>query len=359
MMKSKKRIDEFDIAKGIAIIAMIIGHLGMKNLDMIVYPFHMPLFFIISGYFISKTDSFLRFVKKKLNGLILPYYSCAVIICISSIITNEFVKIIHSSFKIHSILSWGFAAIYGAGTNYLLPKNIISIGGIWFLQALFIASVIVKLLDILISNKYEYFKAIIVIFLAIASYVSSKYIWLPLNIQTGLFSTIYVYVGYFIKQRFNYETIKEKYLVNAKWFSIFTIIFVVSIFLEQGKFNIANLSIEAGIIGIISSFSNSFLIIVVSSVIKDHTSNFKNILIWLGRNSLYILCVHIWQLDLVPNPIGIFEKILPIFGFENVIIFSKILIVIFFVLFATIMSYLIIEIKKYLISFKQRKLGGQ
>lgn len=29
MLKKKKRIDEFDIAKGIAIIAMIIGHLSM------------------------------------------------------------------------------------------------------------------------------------------------------------------------------------------------------------------------------------------------------------------------------------------------------------------------------------------
>ncbi|MDD6423524.1 MAG: hypothetical protein PUF83_10810 [Intestinibaculum porci] len=44
MLKKKKRIDEFDIAKGIAIIAMIIGHLGMKHINMIVYAFHMPLF---------------------------------------------------------------------------------------------------------------------------------------------------------------------------------------------------------------------------------------------------------------------------------------------------------------------------
>ena len=49
MLKKKKRIDEFDIAKGIAIIAMIIGHLGMKHINMIVYAFHMPLFFIGKG----------------------------------------------------------------------------------------------------------------------------------------------------------------------------------------------------------------------------------------------------------------------------------------------------------------------
>ncbi|WP_269461191.1 hypothetical protein [Intestinibaculum porci] len=42
-----------------------------------------------------------------------------------------------------------------------------------------------KLLDIFIDRHYEYVKAMIVLLLAVTSYISAKYIWLPLNIQTG------------------------------------------------------------------------------------------------------------------------------------------------------------------------------
>lgn len=49
----KKRINYFDIAKGLGILLMIIGHMPIKNeyLKNFIFCFHMPLFFIISGYF--------------------------------------------------------------------------------------------------------------------------------------------------------------------------------------------------------------------------------------------------------------------------------------------------------------------
>lgn len=39
-----KREVEFDIAKGIAIISVILGHLGNGCFDRVVYVYHMPLF---------------------------------------------------------------------------------------------------------------------------------------------------------------------------------------------------------------------------------------------------------------------------------------------------------------------------
>ena len=47
----KKRINYFDIAKGLGILLMIIGHMPIKNeyLKNFIFCFHMPLFFAISG----------------------------------------------------------------------------------------------------------------------------------------------------------------------------------------------------------------------------------------------------------------------------------------------------------------------
>lgn len=122
MLKKKKRIDEFDIAKGIAIIAMIIGHLGMKHINMIVYAFHMPLFFILSGYFLSAKDSFIHFIKKKFIGLIIPYYICAGMICLTSVISNRFVNMLHTTFQTHDITTWITAMFMGPArsTYYLM-----------------------------------------------------------------------------------------------------------------------------------------------------------------------------------------------------------------------------------------------
>lgn len=348
MLKEKKRIDEFDIAKGIAIIAMIIGHLGIKHVNMIVYSFHMPLFFILSGYFLSAKDTFCHFTKKKFIGLIVPYYMCAGIICLSSIFTNHFVDNLQTSFQTYDITTWVTALLYGAGSKHLLHNGIISIGGIWFLQALFITSILVKLLDILISSKHEYIKATTIILLAIASYMSAKHIWLPLNIQTGLFSAVYVYLGYFLKQHFNYAVIKEKYLMNIKVTIAFIVLFVISIFFEQGKFYLVNLSIKGGIISIVMSFFNSFLMIDLSLVIKNHLDRIMKILIWYGKNSLYLLCAHIWQMDLFPNPRGIFRRAFSRFGLPHPFFLSKTTTLIFLIMSATAISFFIIEIKRLL-----------
>ncbi|WP_270224197.1 acyltransferase family protein [Lactiplantibacillus pentosus] len=52
-----KRIEWIDIAKGIAILAVVVGHtLGPYNGQLfgsLIFAFHMPIFFMLSGYLSS------------------------------------------------------------------------------------------------------------------------------------------------------------------------------------------------------------------------------------------------------------------------------------------------------------------
>lgn len=102
-----KRSIELDIAKGFAILLMVIGHAIAWNYpdrsfltgDMasmsqgeqwgallwrLIYSFHMPLFFFISGYLMFKSDTDLKWlfslVKKKLIRILLPYISTALLL---------------------------------------------------------------------------------------------------------------------------------------------------------------------------------------------------------------------------------------------------------------------------------------
>lgn len=73
-MKEKQRVQFWDIARGIAIILMIVGHTlprewwGVK----IAYSFHMPLFVIASGYFFKENEKIGTVIKNVCLKLVLP-----------------------------------------------------------------------------------------------------------------------------------------------------------------------------------------------------------------------------------------------------------------------------------------------
>ena len=71
---NKKRDAEFDIAKGILILCVVIGHGGSDSIADFVYRFHMPLFFILSGYFIQNQSDVGQYAKRQFEKLMIPYF---------------------------------------------------------------------------------------------------------------------------------------------------------------------------------------------------------------------------------------------------------------------------------------------
>lgn len=85
----KDRDTTFDIMKGIGIALMVIGHSGAPFRDYI-YLFHMPLFFMISGYLwnchnADNIDKIVLYAKKKIKTLWVPY----VVINVFFVVTNN------------------------------------------------------------------------------------------------------------------------------------------------------------------------------------------------------------------------------------------------------------------------------
>ncbi len=69
------RNNSIDIAKGILIFLVVLGHApeGSAALHKYIYWFHMPAFFIISGLFLRETFCLKEEVKKKALRLLVPY----------------------------------------------------------------------------------------------------------------------------------------------------------------------------------------------------------------------------------------------------------------------------------------------
>lgn len=71
------REDWIDILKGIGIILVVIGHISIGNsLVKWIYSFHMPLFFILSGYVFGrgkKQYTFVKFAEKRTKSILVPF----------------------------------------------------------------------------------------------------------------------------------------------------------------------------------------------------------------------------------------------------------------------------------------------
>lgn len=76
METGARRIIWADYAKALGIFLMLLGHCELKNQNLFdwIYTFHMPLFFILTGYFMpTKEIGFDAYFKKNVRQLIVPY----------------------------------------------------------------------------------------------------------------------------------------------------------------------------------------------------------------------------------------------------------------------------------------------
>lgn len=91
------REEKWDIFRGIAILLVVIGHLVEGNTAMwnLIYVVHIPIFFIISGYFAFysvKKYSFKENQIKKAKTLLLPWFTWSAVAvamnCLKEFVTN-------------------------------------------------------------------------------------------------------------------------------------------------------------------------------------------------------------------------------------------------------------------------------
>lgn len=118
----QQRNKGFDIAKGIAIYMVVLGHLleQIGGQDIIVISFsHMPVFFFISGYFMrSGVERYTKqmFIKRKVITLLFPYFVWSLISFLANVsvdifnghrVSKEFVEIF-----IHARSCWFLVALF-------------------------------------------------------------------------------------------------------------------------------------------------------------------------------------------------------------------------------------------------------
>ena len=283
-----KRLQYIDIAKGIAMICIILGHMGNANINRVVFTFHVPIFFFITGYFISDKCEVNIFVRNKVRTLIIPY----LITCFAIVIIATLQGAICGD-AIVEIKKWSYASVYGAGDSYTNPFYIPGIGAIWFLLATFWGSIFLRIS--LNFNKYIRLFSIAVIFAI--GYYSRKLFWFPLSIQAGACATLFMYMGNLLNLT---KDILKEIPNEVKKFGIgFAMVTWYFFIKDFQSFWLVHCDIGRGIVDIFGSMCACAMVILISRTIEIKTKKISNVLAYLGRYSLLILCVHVIELNLV------------------------------------------------------------
>lgn len=290
----KERQSYIDIAKGIAIILVILGHNGLPDMvNIYIYTVHMPLFFILSGFFL-KNEEIQDTVKKGWRRLIRPYLFTSMFI-LTFFVLYQAAKRNYDGLQLYDIL---ISAVNG------------TIGPVWFLLSLFVAKTEICLFQY-IPNRLNQFAVLLLI--AFVGYLLGHYVpalSVPNFIYAGLTAAIYLLIGAEIYRRGLFDI-----HVSAISFVIFAVVLFLSIQYLPIIYSNTNVYPE-GLFSIVDSTLIS-IVFIYSCKYIEKVGILSDILKYMGCNTMIILCFHAIEMSLnlwkylpeMPFPVWILKVI--------------------------------------------------
>ena len=257
------RIDTFDILKGIGIILVIVCHTFMKEIGPFILAFHMPLFFIVAGYFF-KYKPISEQIKKDFRRLIVPYLFIVISIALIACIKD---------FKSTGYIKYSLSTLYECST----PA--------WFLLALFGAKV---LFNIVYSISDKYYMSISFVLSSIPCFITHFIDIDPIfAIGSSICSVFFFAIGFFISE--NNSKSQLKVSMPFLFFISVVLWLITCIF---GAVDLHYCIIKLWIIDFIGACAGVYICYVISRYVEDKTIIVKRILVKAGYYSFVIYSFH-------------------------------------------------------------------
>ena len=290
------RKDWVDIYKAILIILVVIGH-SYTPYFRVIFWFHMPLFFSLSGYLHKENSGIKIFksIKKKAKRLLIPWLFYFLILDIIPMIMMEHASIFEI-IKRCAMFLWSGKML----------------GGVYWYSPVLLLTIILFML----LNKISQKKQIVILILSyILGILESIYLipldnaqisfWLrfPWDVDVCLLSIVYFAIGYYSKKM-------NLIRIYNKWLMIISIIVVViSIYLMQINvitydFNMKYTQYKNFVYPLLFPLIFGILIMQISLCLKK-IRYVNQLLASCGRASMVIMFIH--------NPIREYIMI-PLFG---------------------------------------------
>ena len=268
MNATNGRIQIFDALKGVAIILMIVNHVKLDGsfLWRFIGVFHMPLFFILSGY-LYKNRSMYDMLCRNTKKILLPYFvTCLAIWLLKCVFYSDY--------------TWGFSIIYG-NSRPLPTYGMFKVGPLWFLTAFFCSMIYINLLLRIKSKLYKWI-IVSVLFAFSVVVVQNTGCLLPFGMTTALGGAIFILIGMELKEW-------PQLFFNKKilYFGLFLWLICVCI----GKCSMAYHIYKLNLIQVIGGLYGTYVCYKILGQLRQDSLSYR-ILCYVGVNSLSCLCIH-------------------------------------------------------------------
>ena len=205
-MEKGNRTQSVDIAKGILIILVVVAHAQTDMIHDIIFMFHMPLFFVISG-FLMKREKLLKagYVLGKIKHLIIPY---VVYLVLDMLLVRKTLSVHDWMYAI-----WGGRAV--TGVYWYITC---------FIFTIFILTILLKKLsDRIVKGLFLVGGGIAIL----ESHLVDRIHFLqspgiPWNLDVALMALVYVGIGFFYK-----DQIKKLLKYDSRRFDLLAVLIAI------------------------------------------------------------------------------------------------------------------------------------
>lgn len=291
---AENRLQFIDIMRAFLIAFVVLGHSGFAYLNYL-YWFHMPAFFIISGYLYKQVDAsqIKNYIKRKSNSFLIPYFSFGILISAAVFFLDKAGRL---NFK--GFLRNMFFLVYGG-------RSVLGILGVfWFVPCLLLTTVLFLLIDTYIkSNRVKVSIFIVMYLLAhVDAVIMLRFrdslpfplnMSFPWNCNVVLLALPYFAIGYLIKKKSIINKLSQKHLAVK----CFALVLICSILITLHYNKLFNFDLNMKYI----QYYNVALDLVIPllftltlmllSVGLEKISSF-NFIKYIGKNTLIIMYLH-------------------------------------------------------------------
>lgn len=312
------RDNTVSILKGIGILLVVVGHSGCPHiLSRWIFCFHMPLFFMASGYFFRDEyiDNPWEFFQKKVRGIYWPFVKWSIVFLL-----------LHNVFMYFGIMNPEYGSSQGHCPSWFSAMDILRnsvdvvtkmtsydyfiCGAFWFFRSLFVGNVLLCLCSWLVKKYFHVSRSVLLVTIVFGILGGLKVLYgkdIPNWPQGGyreLMAVFFIGMGCLTK---------SLVVKNAeKWYVVFVafLLLAISAIWLPTNMGYKGQTWVKWLTLCITGVAGFFFVFGISRLVDGQTDRLKKVFVFLGENSIYILIFHflffkpasylkaiIWHLD--------------------------------------------------------------
>lgn len=308
-----KRLDYVDIAKGLGILLVVLGHIKLEY-----FPYcgsvHIPLFFVAAGFLCDlsneETRTYGKVVMKRSLRLLVPYGIYSLLLYIKYLL-----KLIVSSQNFLVEASKAFLGVLYSSSilykNVSPEKNfngfVFGNGPLWFLTAMVISSLVFYAIVFFILKHQFDIKKILFSMVVLTAF-SRVLCWclpiyLPWSFEMAILGTVFMLFGLLLRNLGMVEGWRKD-CVKYLWVPFLAIIMFTVLHRFNGLANMAAqdygrfMSVYL-LLGMLGS-----VIVIYLACMLEKVRLVNSLFVYLGQNTLVILALHMTIISMLVSVLG-------------------------------------------------------